>query len=121
MSLMFQLNRCIRAPAMAFTAIMDIYNHEVLDGDIGNESYMANPQGVCDAVSPGRVRFLGAREVSYRCGGDEFEIQRWYNPRTDFHHFVAGADNRVIYDPIEGGSVTVREGKMDSKRIFQLV
>jgi hypothetical protein len=41
---------------------------------------------------------------------------------TEFHHFVAEAsDGSVGYDPIEGGSRTVREGHLESKRIYLVV
>lgn len=41
---------------------------------------------------------------------DEFAICAWHNDRTAFTHFVIGQSKPVEWDPIGGGSVTVREG-----------
>ena len=64
----------------------------------------------------------GKQDKAYQCQPGEFAVQCWYNPATDFHHFVAeGSDGGVGYDPIQGGSRTVREGAIDSKRVYLLV
>lgn len=44
----------------------------------------------------------------------------WYNPRTNFTHFVVGKSRPVEYDPIAGGSITVKEGypKAGGLRLF---
>jgi hypothetical protein len=34
---------------------------------------------------------------------------------------VAAENGRMIYDPIEGGSRTVREGHCESKRVFRVL
>lgn len=39
-----------------------------------------------------------------------FSICAWKNDRTNFTHFVVGSTKPVEFDPIYGGSVTVREG-----------
>lgn len=51
-----------------------------------------------------------------------FAVYAWYNPRTRFTHFVVGRERPVEYDPIQGGSITVREGapKLDGLRLFQV-
>jgi hypothetical protein len=52
-----------------------------------------------------------------------YTICAWYNPNTKFTHFVVGTKRPVIFDPIAGGSRTVREGapKSDGLRIFQIL
>jgi len=66
-----------------------------------------------------KVQFLGffAPGAKERIGN--FVIARWFNPRTNFRHFVVGDLRPVEWDPIQSGSVTVREGVVDSLRIFK--
>jgi hypothetical protein len=120
-SLLWQLDKHFELGIMDPMSIRSIYASEQLDGDIGNECFLTDPQGICTAVIPGRVQFLGRQGFLYIHGPDEFEIQCWYNPNTNFHHFVAGDGATVLYDPIQGGSRTVREGSLESKRIFRIV
>lgn len=49
----------------------------------------------------------------------KFVIAQWFNPDTNFRHFVIGTSRPVEYDPIMGGSVTVREGYAETIRIFE--
>ena len=52
-----------------------------------------------------------------------YSVCAWYNPRTRYTHFVVGTSRPVNFDPIAGGSITVREGapKNDGLRVFQLI
>lgn len=120
LSLCFQLDRIFNLNIMNYESIIEIYNAEESDSDLGAECYMQNPQGLCDHIISNGVIFKGIVAEDYETQDGEFEIQRWYNPNTDFHHFVAGQKGAVIYDPIRGGSLTVRVGRMDGKRIFAL-
>lgn len=60
--------------------------------------------------------------VSTPVTAGHFGFYAWYNPRTRFTHFVVGKERPVEYDPIKGGSITVREGapKPDGLRLFQV-
>jgi len=53
----------------------------------------------------------------------QFALYAWYNPATKFTHFVVGEKRPVEYDPISGGSRTVREGAPlpDGLRLFQVM
>lgn len=46
-------------------------------------------------------------------------IGRWYNPATNFHHFVVmdRNNNKVVWDSL-GYSVTVADGIVESYRLF---
>lgn len=56
---------------------------------------------------------------SRMCHDKEFEILQWYNPRTGLKHFTAGNGyGYETYDPL-GTSVTVKEGFLQTKRIFR--
>ena len=47
-------------------------------------------------------------------------IAKWYNPRTRYSHFVLmDKNNNVLYDPL-GSSVTVKEGYIESYRLFYI-
>ena len=94
-----------------------------LDGDTDDE-------GECEIVSWTRlchVLGLPLRNVEGHHPIDSplaegcYTVCAWYNPRTRFTHFVVGTERPVQFDPIGGGSVTVREGapKADGLRIFQ--
>ena len=48
-----------------------------------------------------------------------YVITEWYNPATEFRHFVVGSKRPVQFDPIGGGSRTVREGYPVSLRIYE--
>lgn len=122
LSLLFQIDRVLLLGIMDHKIIRSIYDAESADFDIGPECYMANPQGLANYVAPKRIEFLGKFERFYMCKEGEFEVCRWTNPATDFGHFVGGdGGGNVIYDPIEGGSRTVREGYLESKRIFKII
>jgi hypothetical protein len=114
------MNRLFGVPSLDHKVIESIYHHEVIDLDMGNEAYMQNPQGIANFLADGKVKYIGFRDSEYSCEGNEFAIQCWHNTVTDFHHFVAEVDGKVGYDPIEGGSRTVREGYLESKRIYQI-
>ena len=45
-------------------------------------------------------------------------IGLWYNPATNFHHFVVmDSNNNVAYDPL-GASTTVVDGAIESYRLL---
>jgi hypothetical protein len=53
-------------------------------------------------------------------------VAKWFNINNGLSHFVVmdgkGIEKEnVAYDPIEGGSLTVREGSFDSYRLFDRV
>ena len=129
LSLLWQLNRLLGVPSLDHKVVEVIYNdckHTDANNngvtDMAPEAFIADPQGVVDFIAPGKVHFVGKQDKAYQCQPGEFAVQCWYNPATDFHHFVAeGSDGGVGYDPIQGGSRTVREGAIDSKRVYLLV
>ena len=82
------------------------------EGEIQDWQMLADYLGV-------KVQYLGkfAPNADERLGN--FVIAGWFNPRTNFTHFVVGDLKPVEWDPIQGGSVTVREGYVKSLRIFK--
>ena len=50
-----------------------------------------------------------------------YVIGAFFNPRTKFTHFaVVDSKKKVIFDPIEGGSITCKEGYLKSLRLFSI-
>lgn len=50
-----------------------------------------------------------------------YVIGAFYNPTTKFKHFaVVDHNKKVIYDPIRGGSITCRDGYLESLRLFTI-
>lgn len=90
------------------------------DGDLldAGEGEIKDWQALADYLGV-KVQYLGkfAPNADQRLGN--FVIACWFNPRTNFRHFVVGDLKPVEWDPIAGGSVTVREGKVESLRIFK--
>jgi hypothetical protein len=53
-------------------------------------------------------------------------VSRWFNPNSGKYHFVVMdgkgiKPENVLYDPIEGGSLTVRQGHFMDYRIFDIL
>lgn len=79
-------------------------------------------------LAGGKGVYLGKMDASHECKPGEREILEWFNPRTNFKHFTVGdGKGHCAWDPIghstntnDGHSVTVKEGKVLSKRVFQL-
>ncbi len=43
----------------------------------------------------------------------------YYNPRTEYTHFVVlNNDKKIEYDPLNGESVTIKEGYLHSLRVI---
>lgn len=123
LSLLWQLDRVFSLGIMDHKTINAIYANEQADYDIGPECFLQNPQGICDHVAPHRVGFMGKYEAQPNLThNSSFEVQCWFNPETEYRHFVAGDGKNVIYDPYSAeGSRTVREGHLESRRIFAII
>ncbi len=92
------------------------------DGDVDDagESIILDPNGLCRLLDL-PLRYLDKHfPVETPISPNQFVIAPWYNPRTKYIHFVVGTSRPVEYDPIRGGSVTVREGWPQSLRIYEV-
>jgi hypothetical protein len=48
-----------------------------------------------------------------------YVVEQWFNPDTRFFHFMKGDGlGNIEYDPIEGGSLTHRDGHLYSMRFY---
>ena len=102
--------------------VIHLYDQEMGDGDLLNESFVKSPQGLSDAICPGRFTFLGFKDRSYICHDDEFEIGCWHKTGNNYNHFTHNNGlGVVLYDPWSAdGSDSVSQGVLLSKRVFKL-
>ena len=91
-----------------------------VDHDIDQESTILNPDKVMEDFGVISV-FVGKKPADYQCKSDEYEILKYFNPKTGTGHFVLGdGKGKCLFDPYPN-SATVRDGYLDSKRIFKVV
>jgi hypothetical protein len=65
-----------------------------------------------------RLTYIGSFSPDHEISDGQYAIGEFYNNRTEFTHFVViGKDKSRMYDPIFK-SVTYREGKLKTIRIF---
>ncbi len=88
------------------------------EGDMDVETTILDPSGVLEDFS-GLLEFVGKKPASYTPGPMEYEILRFVRPDGYVHFVVGDGTGQVEWDPWEN-SRTVREGKIESKRIFRV-
>ena len=109
------------------TEVYAIYLAAMQTGIVQKEVYdeLGKPKDGCTVLDPdallklaggkGKVRQVDG--AGYRCAANEKQILHFFNPRTNFRHFVVGDGNgKVSWDPLEN-SVTAREGSVTDQRI----
>lgn len=88
-------------------------------GYIGEDSYILAPDRIMTALT-GKAYAVRHEAKDYRAKEGEIEILRyeWRKKGEVSAHFVLGDGNgRVAYDPLDGAN-TVKNGAVESKRIF---
>jgi hypothetical protein len=91
------------------------------DRDDDGESCIMDPNGLCRLLDL-PLRYLDKHfPVTEKIEENHYAIVPWFNPRTQFTHFVVGLSRPVEYDPIRGGSVTVREGWPKGLRLYEVL
>jgi hypothetical protein len=115
--------------------LMDIWNIAILkgiitgdlnlDGDMDDagECEIADWNGLCRLLELNLESIPGHFSPVALPNPHCYSICAWYNPNTKFTHFAVGTSKPVEFDPIMGGSRTVREGapKEDGLRIFHIL
>ena len=117
-----------------------VYNPDITDDELNAFVRVAHSKGIINADDEkGNCQELVVlfeyplkyREAHYSPDSlldydKMYLIGEWHNPNNGFTHFVVmdgkGIEKgNVSYDPIQGGSETVREGSFVSYRIFDKV
>lgn len=89
------------------------------DGDMddSNEALILDKDKLL-SLADIKLHALGSFSPDHPIKDGQYAIGEFYNPRTKFTHFVAiGQDKKATYDPILN-SVTYREGKLKTIRLF---
>lgn len=95
-------------------------NHNGRLGDDPNELLIQNWDDLAKHTgSP--LKFFGQFPPGAPEKTGRYIIARWFNPNTGFRHFVVGDEKPPVWDPIEGGSRTVREGHIEFLFLFDIV
>jgi hypothetical protein len=117
------VNLAIHITGKQFTAsqiLKAFYKDWQVDGDVDIESTVLDHEGVLTEFGV-IAKYMGKYDASYAPSGDEYEILEYYNPATTITHFVVGdGKGKCLIDPWTN-SVTVRDGKLKSKRIYKLI
>jgi len=96
-----------------------------LDGDLddGGECDIQNWGSLCNILGLRIRAIVGHFSPDDPMVKGNYTICAWFNPQTDFTHFVVGTHKPVEFDPIAGGSRTVREGSplWDGLRVFKQI
>jgi len=58
------------------------------------------------------------KDDKYKLKKHEFAIAKWYNEKTNLSHFCPTENNVCLFDSL-GDSVTVKEGCVESYRVFK--
>lgn len=95
----------------------DLNNNGIM-GDTPEELVIQDWQKLANYLGCA-VQYLGKFTLDAPQWDGAFPIVQWYNRRTKFRHFVVGDRSPVQWDPIEGGSITVKEGVPLDVRLFK--
>jgi len=100
-------------------AISGDLNH---DGDFDDAAQLdiVHPNALCELLGLPLRYIDGHFKPDAPEASGKYSIAAWYNPNTKFTHFVVGSGTGIVlFDPIGGGSRTVREGHVESLRLYE--
>ena len=81
---------------------------------------MVYPNQFLEHLAPGRFHYLGIKALDFPLEEGDLVIQMWEWKAENLKHFtVADHEGNIIYDPIEGGSKTVKNGVLRSIRVIR--
>jgi hypothetical protein len=101
----------------------------IMSGDVNGDGDYDDPEDLVIQSHGALCKHLGVplhyipghHNPSVVIESDMYAIGEYYNPRTRFHHFVVlDRNKKIVYDPIESGSVTAREGYLKSMRLYTI-
>ena len=99
--------------------IIDLWNGAHLAGYIDSSDIIQKPQELVDYLGLSLTYIDGHFDPGTSIPTNCYVIEEWYNPNTKFFHFMLGDGlGNIEYDPIEGGSLTHKEGHLYSLRFY---
>jgi len=94
---------------------LELYEKYIVKGWMDSDCYLKYPKGIVADLS-GYDEWKVEKLTSFKKG--DIVIAYYFNPTTGLHHFVLfNNDNKLIWDSL-GQSNTVRNGFIESYRIF---
>ena len=107
-----------KAPYSELTSLDELlkyYDTFISKGSLGPDCYV---QDSCAILQYLTVKKYTVRKDVVLDPSANIVIGRWYNPATNFHHFVVmDRDNTVVWDSLVDSS-TVKNGNIESYRLF---
>lgn len=94
---------------------LELYDKYISKGFMDSDCYIKNPVGIVTDLS-GYNKWNVEKLTSFKKG--DIVIAYYFNKNTGLHHFVLfDNDNKLVWDSL-GRSNTVRNGVIESYRIF---
>lgn len=95
--------------------LLKYYDTFIIKGWMGLDCYVKDPCAILEYL-------IGKKYTVKKCSvidtSANIVIGRWYNPDTNFHHFVVmDKHNAVVWDSL-ADSNTVKNGILESYRLF---
>ena len=85
---------------------------------IDKECFVMNPTNILNDLHGRKFNVIRSNSYDNKAS---VKIACWYNPRTNYRHFVLMRDNKEVLFDSFGQSITVKEGFIESWRLFYLV
>ena len=95
--------------------MVDWYDLFIKKDWMGEDCYVKDPCAILEFFTSKKYTVVKDTVLDPKVG---IVIGRWHNPTTNHFHFVVmDSNNNVTYDPL-GESITVRDGFVESYRLF---
>lgn len=95
--------------------LLKYYDTFIENGWMNPDCYIKNPCAILEYFI--RKKYTVKKDVVLDTSAD-IVIGRWYNPTTNFHHFVVmDKHNTVVWDSLVDSN-TVKNGVIESYRLF---
>lgn len=94
---------------------LEYYFKYLESGWIDKECFVKNPVAILVDLHGGRFNVIRSNSYDDKA---VFKIACWYNPRTNYRHFVLMKNSKDVSFDSFGQSVTVKEGFIESWRLF---
>lgn len=94
-----------------------LYREMIYNGYMMEDCYIMNPCGILNKLSKKRYDIVKSKVYDPKAN---IKIARWYNPETNYEHFVLMEDNQTVLFDSFGESNTTKNGYIVDWRLFYL-